>query len=150
MGHLRNYTIGDAIARFKRARGFAVLHPMGWDAFGLPAENAARQAGIHPASWTHRNIKAMRAQMAPMGLSLDWAREINTSDPTYYYHEQKLFLEFLAHGIAYRKEAWVNWDPVEACVLANEQVIDGHGWRSGSPVERRKLTQWFPQDNSLC
>jgi len=143
MGHVRNYTMGDVVARYKRARGFNVLHPMGWDAFGLPAENAAIEAGVHPAKWTYANIDQMRAQLKLMGLSLDWSREIATCDPSYYRHEQKMFLDFLAAELAYRKESWVNWDPVDQTVLANEQVIDGRGWRSGAPVERRKLNQWF-------
>ena len=143
MGHVRNYTLGDLVARFKRARGFNVLHPMGWDAFGLPAENAAMQAGAHPAKWTHENIDTMRAQLKTMGLSYDWDREFATCDPEYYKHEQKMFLDFLANGLAYKKESLVNWDPVENTVLANEQVIDGKGWRSGAPVERRELSQWF-------
>jgi len=142
MGHLRNYTMGDLVARFRRARGFNVLHPMGWDAFGLPAENAAIQRGVHPAKWTRENIAAMREQFKPMGLSIDWTREIATCEPEYYRHEQKMFLDFYKADLAYRTEAWVNWDPVEHTVLANEQVIDGKGWRSGAPVERRKLAQW--------
>ncbi len=143
MGHVRNYTLGDVVARYKRARGHAVLHPMGWDAFGLPAENAAIASGVHPAKWTHANIETMRAQLKSMGLSLDWSREIATCHPDYYRHEQKMFLDFLKAGLAYRREAWVNWDPVDQTVLANEQVIDGRGWRSGAPVERRLLAQWF-------
>jgi leucyl-tRNA synthetase len=143
MGHVRNYTLGDVVARYKRARGFNVLHPMGWDAFGLPAENAARNKGIHPATWTYDNIAAMRGQLKSMGLSLDWSREIATCHPGYYRHQQKLFLDFLEAGLAYRAEALVNWDPVDGTVLANEQVIDGLGWRSGAPVEKRKLAQWF-------
>ncbi|HLI10200.1 MAG TPA: leucine--tRNA ligase [Alphaproteobacteria bacterium] len=143
MGHVRNYTMGDVVARYKRARGYNVLHPMGWDAFGLPAENAAIEAKVHPAKWTYANIDQMRAQLKLMGLSLDWSREIATCDPSYYRHEQKMFLDFLEAGLAYRKESWVNWDPVDQTVLANEQVIDGRGWRSGAPVERRKLNQWF-------
>jgi len=143
MGHVRNYTLGDVVARYKRARGFAVLHPMGWDAFGLPAENAAIASGVHPAKWTYANIDAMRAQLKSMGLSLDWSREIATCHPEYYRHEQKMFLDFLKAGLAYRRESWVNWDPVDQTVLANEQVIDGRGWRSGAPVERRLLAQWF-------
>jgi leucyl-tRNA synthetase len=143
MGHVRNYTLGDVVARYKRARGFAVLHPMGWDAFGLPAENAAIASGVHPAKWTYANIATMRAQLKSMGLSLDWAREIATCHPDYYRHEQKMFLDFLKAGLAYRRESWVNWDPVDQTVLANEQVIDGRGWRSGAPVERRLLAQWF-------
>jgi leucyl-tRNA synthetase len=143
MGHVRNYTLGDVVARFKRAQGFNVLHPMGWDAFGLPAENAAIQNKVHPAVWTRENIAAMRLQLQRMGLSYDWSREISTCEPDYYRHEQKIFLDFLAAGLVDRREAWVNWDPVEHTVLANEQVIDGCGWRSGAPVERRKLSQWF-------
>ncbi|MEO9189578.1 MAG: leucine--tRNA ligase [Acetobacteraceae bacterium] len=143
MGHVRNYTLGDVVARYKRARGHAVLHPMGWDAFGLPAENAARERGVHPAKWTWDNIAAMRAELQRMGLSLDWAREFATCDPAYYGHQQKLFLDFLRAGLAERKESWVNWDPVDGTVLANEQVIDGRGWRSGAPVEKKRLSQWF-------
>jgi leucyl-tRNA synthetase len=143
MGHVRNYTLGDVVARFKRARGFNVLHPMGWDAFGLPAENAARERGRLPAEWTRSNIASMREQLRAMGLSYDWTRELATCEPDYYKHEQKMFLDFLARGLAYRRESWVNWDPVEHTVLANEQVIDGRGWRSDAPVERRLLPQWF-------
>ncbi|MGE0281626.1 MAG: leucine--tRNA ligase [Rhizobiaceae bacterium] len=143
MGHVRNYTLGDVVARYKRARGFNVLHPMGWDAFGLPAENAAREQKIHPAKWTYDNIATMRAELKRMGLSLDWSREIATCHPGYYAHQQKLFLDFLQAGLAYRKESFVNWDPVDHTVLANEQVIDGRGWRSGALVEKRKLSQWF-------
>lgn len=143
MGHVRNYSMGDVIARFMRARGFDVLHPMGWDAFGLPAENAAAQTGAHPAKWTYANIAAMRAQLKTLGLSLDWSREIATCDPEYYKHQQRLFLDFLKAGIVDRKKSKVNWDPVDMTVLANEQVIDGRGWRSGALVEQRELTQWF-------
>jgi len=143
MGHVRNYTLGDVVARYKRGRGFVVLHPMGWDAFGLPAENAARERGIHPARWTWDNIAAMRAELKRMGFSLDWSREFATCDPAYYGHQQALFLDLYAHGLVERKEAFVNWDPVDQTVLANEQVIDGRGWRSGALVERRKLAQWF-------
>jgi len=143
MGHVRNYTMGDLVARYKRARGFNVLHPMGWDAFGLPAENAALENRIHPAKWTYENIANMKRQLMSMGLSLDWERELATCHPGYYRHQQRLFLEFMRQGLVYRKESWVNWDPVEHTVLANEQVIDGKGWRSGEPVERRKLAQWF-------
>ncbi|WP_419798320.1 MAG: leucine--tRNA ligase [Terasakiella sp.] len=143
MGHVRNYTLGDVVARYKKAQGFNVLHPMGWDAFGLPAENAAMDAGVHPGKWTYKNIEDMRAQLKTMGLSYDWDREIATCDPQYYRHEQKMFLDFLENDLVYRKESWVNWDPVENTVLANEQVVDGCGWRSGAPVERRKLNQWF-------
>ena len=143
MGHVRNYTMGDVVARYKRAKGFAVLHPMGWDAFGLPAENAAIERKVHPKAWTHQNIAAMKAQLKSMGLSLDWAREIATCDPDYYQHQQKMFLDFLRAGLVERKSSKVNWDPVEQTVLANEQVIDGRGWRSDAPVEQRELTQWF-------
>ncbi len=143
MGHVRNYTLGDVVARYKRARGFAVMHPMGWDAFGLPAENAARERGVHPATWTRENIAAMRAELQRMGLSLEWEREFATCDPAYYGHQQKLFLDFLRAGLVERKESWVNWDPVDGTVLANEQVIDGRGWRSGALVEKKQLSQWF-------
>ena len=143
MGHVRNYTLGDVVARTKRAKGFNVLHPMGWDAFGLPAENAAIERGIHPAKWTRENISGMREQLKSMGLSYDWSREFATCDASYYRFEQKMFLDFLKAGLAYKKESWVNWDPVENTVLANEQVVDGCGWRSGAPVERRRLSQWF-------
>jgi leucyl-tRNA synthetase len=143
MGHVRNYAIGDVIARYKKAKGFNVLHPMGWDAFGLPAENAALEKNTHPAKWTRENIAAMREQLKLMGLSIDWSREIATCEVEYYRHEQKTFLAFLKAGLAYRKESWVNWDPVDNTVLANEQVIDGRGWRTGALVEKRKLSQWF-------
>ncbi len=143
MGHVRNYAMGDVVARYKRARGFNVLHPMGWDAFGMPAENAAMQKGAHPANWTYANIDAMRAQLKSMGLSLDWSREVATCDPAYYRHQQKLFLDFLSAGLVARKKSKVNWDPVDNTVLANEQVVDGRGWRSGAVVEQRELTQWF-------
>lgn len=143
VGHVRNYTLGDVVARYKTAKGFNVLHPMGWDAFGLPAENAAIERGEHPKKWTHENIAAMKAQLLSMGLSIDWSREFATCDPEYYAHEQRMFLKFLEKGIAYRKESVVNWDPVDNTVLANEQVIDGKGWRTNAPVERRKLNQWF-------
>ncbi len=143
MGHVRNYTLGDVVARYKKAKGFNVMHPMGWDAFGLPAENAALARGVHPAKWTRQNIAMMREQFQPLGLSLDWSREVTSCEPDYYKHEQKMFLDFLRAGLAYRKESWVNWDPVEHTVLANEQVIDGKGWRSGVDVEQRKLNQWF-------
>jgi leucyl-tRNA synthetase len=143
MGHVRNYTMGDVVARYMRAKGNNVLHPMGWDAFGLPAENAAMQNRVQPKSWTYDNIAAMRAQLKTMGLSLDWSRELATCDPAYYRHQQKMFLDFLAAGLVERKESYVNWDPVDQTVLANEQVIDGRGWRSGAPVERRRLAQWF-------
>jgi len=143
MGHVRNYTMGDVIARFRRAQGYNVLHPMGWDAFGLPAENAARDRGVSPRDWTYDNIAAMREQLKMMGLSLDWSREFATCDVEYYHQQQKLFLDFYKAGFVYRSEADVNWDPVDMTVLANEQVIDGRGWRSGAIVERRKLSQWF-------
>jgi leucyl-tRNA synthetase len=143
MGHVRNYAMGDVVARYRRARGFNVLHPMGWDAFGMPAENAAMQNNSHPASWTHQNISVMRRQLKSMGLSIDWSREIATCDPSYYKHQQKLFLDFLRAGLVVRKQAKVNWDPVDHTVLANEQVIEGRGWRSGALVEQRELTQWF-------
>ncbi|MGI9435548.1 MAG: leucine--tRNA ligase, partial [Geminicoccaceae bacterium] len=143
MGHVRNYTLGDVVARYKMAQGYNVLHPMGWDAFGLPAENAAMTKGVHPAESTYDNIKAMRKQFASLGLSLDWTREFATCDPSYYRHQQAMFLDFLEVGLAYRKESSVNWDPVDHTVLANEQVVDGRGWRSGAVVERRKLAQWF-------
>jgi len=143
MGHVRNYTLGDVVARFKRAQGYNVLHPMGWDAFGMPAENAAIESKTHPAEWTWKNISSMRDQLMSMGLAYDWSRELASCAPDYYRHEQKMFLDFLKKGLAYRKESWVNWDPVDQTVLANEQVIDGCGWRSGAPVERKKLSQWF-------
>ena len=143
VGHARNYAMGDVIARFKRARGFNVLHPMGWDAFGLPAENAAMERGVDPAAWTLANIDRMRDQLMALGLSIDWSRELATCDPAYYGRQQAWFLRLLARGLVYRKEAQVNWDPVDMTVLANEQVIEGRGWRSGAVVERRKLTQWF-------
>ncbi len=142
MGHVRNYAMGDVIARFKKAQGYNVLHPMGWDSFGLPAENAAIKHNVHPSKWTRENIANMREEMKKMGLSIDWSREVSTCEPEYYKHEQKMFLDFLKKGLAYRKDSWVNWDPVEMTVLANEQVVDGKGWRSGVPVERRKLSQW--------
>ena len=143
MGHVRNYTMGDVIARYKSLCGFSVLHPMGWDAFGMPAENAAMERGGHPKDWTYGNIADMRAQMKPLGLSIDWSREFATCDPEYYGQQQAMFLDMLAAGLVYRKAAVVNWDPVDMTVLANEQVIDGRGWRSGALVERRELTQWF-------
>ena len=143
MGHVRNYTMGDVVARYKRARGFNVLHPMGWDAFGLPAENAARDNRVNPRDWTYANIETMKGQLKTMGLSLDWSRELATCDPSYYRHQQKMFLDFWKAGLVERKAAKVNWDPVDMTVLANEQVIDGKGWRSGAPVEQRDLTQWF-------
>ena len=143
MGHVRNYAMGDVIARFRRAAGYNVLHPMGWDAFGMPAENAAIERGVHPKSWTYENIAAMRKQLKSMGLSLDWSREFATCDPSYYRHEQAMFIDFLEKGLVERKSSKVNWDPVDHTVLANEQVIDGRGWRSGALVEQRELSQWF-------
>ncbi|MBB3997542.1 leucine--tRNA ligase [Aureimonas pseudogalii] len=143
MGHVRNYAMGDVVARYKRAKGLNVLHPMGWDAFGMPAENAAMQNKVHPAEWTYQNIATMRAQLKSMGLSLDWSREFATCDVEYYHRQQMLFLDLLDKGLAYRRKSKVNWDPVDNTVLANEQVIDGRGWRSGAEVEQRELTQWF-------
>ncbi len=143
MGHVRNYTMGDVIARYKGSCGFSVLHPMGWDAFGMPAENAAIERGGHPATWTYDNIADMRGQMKPLGLSIDWSREFATCDPEYYGQQQSMFIDFMEKGLVYRKNAVVNWDPVDMTVLANEQVEDGRGWRSGALVERRELTQWF-------
>ena len=143
MGHVRNYTLGDVVARYKRMKGFNVLHPMGWDAFGLPAENAALTENKHPEDWTYKNIKTMKDQLLQMGLSLDWTREIATCHPEYYKHEQKFFIDMFKADLAYKKEAEVNWDPVDKTVLANEQVIDGRGWRSGALVEKKKLSQWF-------
>jgi leucyl-tRNA synthetase len=143
MGHVRNYAMGDVVARHKRAKGYNVLHPMGWDAFGMPAENAAMEKNVHPGKWTYQNIAAMKAQFAKLGLSLDWSREFATCDPEYYGAQQALFLKMLDKGLIYRKASKVNWDPVDNTVLANEQVIDGRGWRSGALVEQRELTQWF-------
>jgi leucyl-tRNA synthetase len=143
MGHVRNYTMGDVLARYQRMQGFEVLHPMGWDAFGMPAENAAMEKGVHPGGWTRQNIAQMKAQLQRIGFALDWTREFATCDPEYYGHEQALFLDLFAAGLVYRKESTVNWDPVDMTVLANEQVIDGKGWRSGAEVEKRKLNQWF-------
>ena len=143
MGHVRNYTLGDVVARYKKMRGYNVLHPMGWDAFGLPAENAALTERKHPEKWTYQNIKTMKSQLLQMGLSLDWDREIATCHPDYYKHEQKFFIDMFKAGLAYKKEAQVNWDPVDKTVLANEQVIDGKGWRSGATVEKKNLSQWF-------
>ena len=143
MGHVRNYTMGDVVARYKSSCGFSVLHPMGWDAFGMPAENAAMERGGHPKDWTYGNIADMRAQMKPLGLSIDWTREFATCDPEYYGQQQSMFIDMMAAGLVYRKAAVVNWDPVDMTVLANEQVIDGKGWRSNAAVERRELTQWF-------
>ena len=143
MGHVRNYTIGDVIARFKHLNGFNVLHPMGWDAFGLPAENAARENNLHPKNWTEKNISEMKRQLKLMGLSIDWDLEISTCDESYYKHQQEIFIDFYNKGFVKRKENYVNWDPVEQTVLANEQVVNGKGWRSGAIVERKKLSQWF-------
>ncbi len=143
MGHVRNYTMGDVLARYKKMRGYEVLHPMGWDAFGMPAENAAMEKKVHPGEWTRANIAGMKAQLQRIGFALDWTREFATCDPEYYGHEQSLFLDMYEAGLVYRKELTVNWDPVDMTVLANEQVIDGKGWRSGAEVEKRKLNQWF-------
>ena len=143
MGHVRNYTIGDVIARYKFMRGFNVLHPMGWDAFGLPAENAARLNNLNPKKWTKENIAVMKKQLKMLGLSIDWDLELSTCDEEYYKHQQELFIDFYNQGLVSRKETYVNWDPVEKTVLANEQVINGRGWRSNAIVERKKLSQWF-------
>ena len=143
MGHVRNYTMGDVVARYKSAVGFNVLHPMGWDAFGMPAENAAMEKNVHPGDWTYQNIADMRAQLKPMGLSIDWSREFATCDPEYYGQQQSMFIDMMSKGLVYRKNAVVNWDPVDMTVLANEQVENGKGWRSGALVERKELTQWF-------
>ncbi|AGA64000.1 Leucyl-tRNA synthetase [Liberibacter crescens BT-1] len=143
MGHLRNYTMGDVVARYKRAKGFNVLHPMGWDAFGMPAENAAREKKIHPKEWTYQNISTMKHELSSIGLSIDWDREFATCDVNYYYHQQMMFLDFMDQGLVYRKESQVNWDPVDQTILANEQVIDGRGWRSSALIEKRNLKQWF-------
>ena len=143
MGHVRNYTIGDVLARYKALENFNVLHPMGWDSFGMPAENAARQNNLDPKSWTEKNISVMKTQLKKLGLSIDWDKEISTCSPEYYKHQQEFFLELYDKGLVYQKENYVNWDPVDQTVLANEQVIDGKGWRSGAPVERKKLNQWF-------
>lgn len=143
IGHVRNYTMGDVLARYRKMQGHEVLHPMGWDAFGMPAENAAMEKGVHPAGWTYKNIETMKGQLKQLGFALDWSREFATCDPSYYGHEQSLFLDLFKAGLVYRKESEVNWDPVDMTVLANEQVIDGKGWRSGAEVEKRKLNQWF-------
>ena len=142
IGHVRNYTLGDVLARFMRAKGFNVLHPMGWDAFGLPAENAAIERKVAPKAWTYDNIAAMKKQLRSIGLSLDWSREFATCDPSYYKHQQKMFNDFLRAGLAEREKRKINWDPVDMTVLANEQVIDGRGWRSGAVVEQREMNQW--------
>ena len=143
MGHVRNYTIGDVIARYKYMKGFNVLHPMGWDAFGLPAENASKQNNLHPKKWTMNNIEAMKKQLKSLGLSIDWDLEISTCDPDYYKHQQELFIDFFNQGLVSRKETYVNWDPIEKTVLANEQVIDGRGWRSNAVVERKNCHNGF-------
>ena len=143
MGHVRNYTIGDVIARYKFLNGYNVLHPMGWDAFGLPAENASKQNKLHPKEWTKTNIKTMKSQLQKLGLSINWDLEISTCDQNYYKHQQEIFIDFYNNGLISRKETYVNWDPVEETVLANEQVINGRGWRSNALVERKKLSQWF-------
>ena len=143
MGHVRNYTIGDVLARYKSLQNYNVLHPMGWDSFGMPAENAAKENNLDPKDWTERNISVMKTQLKKLGLSIDWDREISTCSPEYYKHQQLFFLELFNKGLIYKKENYVNWDPIEQTVLANEQVIDGKGWRSGATVERKKLSQWF-------
>ena len=143
MGHVRNYALGDVIARYKKMKGYNVMHPMGWDAFGLPAENAAITEKKLPDDWTYKNIDVMRSQLKSMGLSIDWSREIATCHPGYYKHEQSFFIDLLEKGLAYKKESVVNWDPVDNTVLANEQVVDGRGWRSGAEIEKKKLSQWF-------
>jgi leucyl-tRNA synthetase len=142
MGHVRNYTMGDVVARYKRATGHNVLHPMGWDAFGLPAENAAMAMKVHPKKWTYENIATMKGQLKSMGLSLDWSREVATCDPSYYRHQQKMFIDFMQAGLVEQEKRKLNWDPVDQTVLANEQVIDGRGWRSGAVVELREMQQW--------
>ena len=134
MGHVRNYTLGDVVARYRKAKGYEVLHPMGWDAFGMPAENAAMERKVHPADWTYDNIANMRDQLKQIGFAIDWDREVATCDADYYGKEQQIFIDFYNAGLVYRKESWVNWDPVDNTVLANEQVIDGKGWRSGAEV----------------
>ncbi len=143
MGHVRNYAIGDVLARYKTLNNFNVLHPMGWDSFGLPAENAAKENNLHPKKWTENNIENMKNQLKLLGLSIDWNREISTCDPNYYKHQQEFFIEMYKKGLVQKKETYVNWDPIDKTVLANEQVIDGKGWRSGAEVERKKLHQWF-------
>jgi leucyl-tRNA synthetase len=143
MGHVRNYAMGDVVARYRIANGYNVLHPMGWDAFGLPAENAAIEKKAQPRKWTLENIQAMKDQFAPLGLSFDWSKEVTTCEPDYYEQQQRIFLKMLENDLVYRRSAKVNWDPVENTVLANEQVVDGRGWRSGAVVEQRELEQWF-------
>ena len=143
MGHVRNYTIGDILSRYKTMEGFNVLHPMGWDSFGMPAENAAKENNLDPKVWTEKNISTMKNQLKKLGLSIDWDREISTCSNDYYKHQQLFFLELYEKGLVYKKENYVNWDPIDETVLANEQVIDGKGWRSGAIVERKKLSQWF-------
>ena len=143
MGHVRNYTIGDVVSRFYKLLDFNVLHPMGWDSFGMPAENAAIENKISPKKWTEENIKHMRSQLRKIGLSIDWNREISTCNKNYYKHQQQIFIDFYEKGLVYKKDSFVNWDPVDKTVLANEQVIDGKGWRSGANVEKKKLSQWF-------
>ena len=143
MGHVRNYTIGDVLSRFKSLKGFNVLHPMGWDSFGMPAENAAKENNLDPKVWTENNISTMKKQLKQLGLSIDWDREISTCSEEYYTHQQKFFIDMFNKGLVYKKENYVNWDPIDETVLANEQVIDGKGWRSGAVVERKKLSQWF-------
>ena len=143
MGHVRNYTIGDVLARYKSLQNFNVMHPMGWDSFGMPAENAAKENNLDPKEWTEKNISMMKSQLKKLGLSIDWDREISTCSPDYYKHQQLFFLELYRKGLIYKKENYVNWDPVDQTVLANEQVIEGKGWRSGAIVERKKLSQWF-------
>ena len=143
MGHVRNYTIGDVLSRYKALQNYNVLHPMGWDSFGLPAENAAKQNNLDPKEWTEKNISVMKTQLKKLGLSIDWDREISTCSEDYYKHQQLFFLELYEKGLVYRKENFVNWDPIDETVLANEQVIDGKGWRSGAIVQRKKLNQWF-------
>ena len=143
MGHVRNYTLGDVVARFKRAQNFNVLHPMGWDAFGLPAENAAIQSKTSPTDWTYSNIEEMKRQLKLIGLSIDWSKEITTCNKSYFKHQQKLFKDLFNNDLIFKKKSQVNWDPIEKTVLANEQVVDGKGWRSGAEIERKNLSQWF-------
>ena len=143
MGHLRNYTIGDVTSRFYMLQNYNVMHPMGWDSFGMPAENAAIENNIKPKDWTQKNINNMKTELMKIGLSIDWDREISTCNQNYYKHQQKLFIDFFNNGLVYKKDSFVNWDPIDKTVLANEQVIDGRGWRSGALVEKKKLSQWF-------